>query len=152
MQRIGTYSSNFAEKVVHTFVPIHNFCSTFPQTDICMYTSIRTKTNAVTLATIMTSRPFFSSLTSYNLSRIAKLIEKDISRVLVQNRPCQLISKTNSMVHFINKEFHHYNDEENDLTMTSQTNAIHKTFAISCLSPTAIDLVLKQISINTRET
>ena len=148
LRRIGIYSSNFAEEIVHTFIPIHNLCITSPQTDICRYASIKTKTNAVKLATIMTSRPFFFSLMSYNLSRVAVLIEKDISRVLVQNHPRELIKKTNSVIHFINNEFHHYNDEENDLTTTSQTNDLYKTFTISCLSPTAIELVLKQININ----
>ena len=59
LRGLGVYSPNVVEQVVHSFVPLSQFCIASPNTDVCLYDSQVKTTNVVELATIMASRETF---------------------------------------------------------------------------------------------
>lgn len=101
LRGLGTYSPNVEEEIIHSFVPLSHFCIASPNADVCIYDSELKKTNVFELATIMTSRDTVHTLSSYNRGDVSKLIGKDISRILTQHHPYQIINNNNSTVHFI---------------------------------------------------
>ncbi|CAF1272415.1 unnamed protein product [Rotaria magnacalcarata] len=148
LRRIGTYSSTFVEEIVHTFIPLSNFCVISPKTDVCLYASLATKTNVVSLAKIMTSRHMIQTLSSHSSESVSRLIDKDLSRVLSHHHPDDIIRNTKSMVHFVNNEFHYQKNEKNLPTTTHTSNTIDNYSGITHLAATPIDLILKQIISN----
>jgi hypothetical protein len=91
LRPIGTSSPNVAEQIVHTLVPLSNFCAASPKTNVCLYTSLSTKTNVLELATTTTSRHMVHTSSTYASDRVLKLISEDISCVLAQHHPDQVL-------------------------------------------------------------
>jgi len=148
LQHIGTYSPNVVEQMVHTFIPIKQFCIMSPETDICMFSSLWKKTNVVELATMMTSRHNAHTLSSYNSDRVLSLISKDLSQVLKQHYPDEIINNNKSNFHFINNQFYYDKSDEKTLSTLSTNNAIDKYSDVTRLRRTSVEKILKQISNN----
>ncbi|CAF1497825.1 unnamed protein product [Rotaria magnacalcarata] len=147
LRRIGMYSANIIEEIVHTFIPIDNFCATSPQTNICVYGSLRTRTNVVPLATTMASRNTIHTLASYTSERVAALINKDVTRVLSQHHPDEILNNV-KMAHFIRNEVYYDKNDDKTLATISAASTIHSNSNIPLLQPTPIEIILKQISNN----
>jgi hypothetical protein len=143
LRRIGTYSPNVVEQIVHTFIPLDQFCIAKPKTDVCLYTS---KTNMVELASLMTSNQPIQALSSYDSDNVSKIIVNDIKRVLAQHH--EIIVNNLSAVHFVDNQFHYQKTEQKVLTTASLTNVIDNYPSIVSLRPKAIEIILKQINNN----
>jgi hypothetical protein len=103
LRRIGTYSPNIEEQIVDIFIPLNNFCAMSPETDVCMFGAIWKKTNVVELGTMMTSQHTFS----YNSDIVSSLVGKDITRVLTQHHPYDIINNNKSIFHLDNNQFYY---------------------------------------------
>jgi hypothetical protein len=86
LRRIGTYSPNAKEQIVHTFIPLNHFCAMSPATDVCVFGALWKKVNVVELATTITSQHTIS----YNSDIVSSLVGKDITRV-TQHHPNDII-------------------------------------------------------------
>jgi hypothetical protein len=148
LRRLGAYSPNVVEQIVHTFIPLDDFCVASPKTDVCLYASLSKKINVVELATMMTSRQTVHTLSSYDSDSVSRLTGKDIIRVLMQHNPNEIIKNTKSIVHFVNNQFHYQKSDEKGLKAASPTNAIDNYFDIPRLRPTSAEMIIKQISRN----
>jgi hypothetical protein len=149
LRHIGLYSPNVVEQIVHTFIPLKQFCITSPETDVCMFSSLWKKTNVVELATMMTSRHAVHTLSSYNSDSVFNLISKDISRVLMQHYPDEIIKNNKSIFHSVNNEFYFQENDEKTLIKLSTNNAIDNYSDVTRLRRTPIEIILKQINSNT---
>jgi len=148
LRRIGTFSPNAVEQIVHTFVPLNNLCVTSPESAICSYTTRSKKTNIFELVTFLTSRQPVHTLSSYDRDSVSRLIRKDISQALVQHHPDEIINNSNSTVHLINDHFHYRNSDDKALITLSSNNVINTYMNIPYLHPTSAEIILKQINNN----
>ncbi|CAF1120191.1 unnamed protein product [Rotaria sordida] len=148
LRRLGAYSPNVIEEIVHTFVPLSNFCVASPQTDICVYASVPVRTDIAQLAIMMTPRHTVRTPSSYDRDSVSRLIMKDISRVLAQHHPDEVIKNAKSIVHFVGNQFYHQKSDAGALMTTSPTNTIDDYSGISRIRSTSIEMILKQISSN----
>ncbi|CAF1377907.1 unnamed protein product, partial [Didymodactylos carnosus] len=148
LRRIGKYSSEVVEEIVHTFVPLDDYCVASPKTDVCLYTSLSTKTNVLELATMMAPRRTVHTLSAYDSNSVSRLIGKDISRVLGHYHPDQIIKETKSIVHFVDNEFHSQKNGGRTLITSSSSTAVDDQHEIPRFSQTTAAIILKQISSN----
>ena len=144
LQRLGAYSPSLIEQIVHTFIPLDSFCIVSPKTDICLYTSL-TKTNMVELVTMMASRQTVHTL-SYNKDNISKLITKDISQVLKQHHPDDIIKNVKSNVHLIDNHFYYQKGTDEALIPVSTNTGIDNDSRIQHLTLKTVEKMIKQIS------
>jgi hypothetical protein len=148
LRRIGKYSPNAVERIVHTFVPLNNLCLSSPESAICSYTTQSKKTNIFELVTFLTSRQLVHTLSSYDRDSVSRLIRKDISETLVQHHPDEIINNSNSTVHLINDHFYYRNSDDKALITLSPNNVINTYMNIPYLHPTPAEIILKQINNN----
>jgi len=148
LRRIGIYSPNVVEQIVHTFIPFNNLCLASPETAVCYYTSVSNKTNIFELVTFLASRQPVHTLSSYDSDSVSRLIRKDISQVLVQHHRDKIIKNNKSIVHFVNDQFYYQKSDEKALMTVSPNNAINTYPYIPYLQPTSAERILKQINNN----
>ncbi|CAF4284725.1 unnamed protein product, partial [Didymodactylos carnosus] len=148
LRRIGKYSSEVVEEIVHTFVPLDDYCVTSPKTDVCLYTSLSTKTNVLELATMMAPRRTVHTMSAYDSNSVSRLIGKDISRVLGHYHPDQIIKETKSIVHFVDNQFHSQKNGGRTFITPSSSTAVDDQHEIPRFSQTTAAIILKQISSN----
>jgi hypothetical protein len=148
LRHIGVYSPNVVEQIVHTFIPIKQFCMMSPETDVCMFSSLWKKTNVVELGTMMTSHHTVRTLSSYNSDSVLSLISKDLSQVLMQRHPDEIINYNKSIFHFLNNQFYYQKSDEKALSTLSTNKAINNYYDVTRLRQTSIEKILKQISNN----
>ncbi|CAF3434699.1 unnamed protein product [Rotaria socialis] len=148
LQRLGLYSPNLVEEVIHTFVPISRFCITSPQTDICQYASAPTDRNMALLTTMMSSNSIIHRFTSYNSENVSRLIGKDMIRVLAEHHPDNIIRHTKSIIHFVSNKFFYNKTVVDTFTTTTPGSTIESKPIISRVRSDLIDKFLKQISSN----
>jgi len=147
LRRIGTYSPNVVEQIVHTFIPLNQFCIASPTADICLYTSLSEKSNIVELFTLMTSNQSIHTSSSHDSENLSKSIGSDIIRVLKQHR--EIIRNNKSIVHFIDNQFYYEKTDQKALTTAPLTNVIDNYPSIIHLRhPTSVEILLKQINNN----
>ena len=147
LQRLGAYSPNLAEEVIHTFIPLSKFCIASPKTDVCQYASTPVDTNIALLNTVVSSRNIIRSLSSYNQESVSKVTEQAVIRVLSEHHPDNVIRNTKAVVHFVNKQFYYDRSAANSFQKTSPTNTIENYLAISPVRSNSVEKFLKQISI-----
>ncbi|CAM4958792.1 unnamed protein product [Rotaria socialis] len=148
LQRLGLYSPNLVEEVIHTFVPISRFCITSPQTDICQYASAPTDRNMALLTTMMSSNSIIHRFTSYNSENVSRLIGKDMIRVLAEHHPDNIIRHTKSIIHFVSNKFFYNKTVVDTFTTTTPDSTIESKPIISRVRSDLIDKFLKQTSSN----
>jgi hypothetical protein len=147
LRRIGAYSPTVVEQIVHTFIPLNQFCVTSPTADVCLYTSLSEKSNVVELATLMTSNQSIHTSPSHDSDSVSELIGNDIIRVLAQHR--EIIRNNKSIVHVIDNQFHYQKTDEKALTTASLTNVIDNYPSIVHLRRSmSVEIILKQINNN----
>ncbi|CAF1491245.1 unnamed protein product, partial [Adineta steineri] len=147
LQHIGSYSSNIKEQIVHTFIPINDFCNLSPKADICLYSSIKMKVNVLELTTMLTSNHNSYAFSNYDIDTVSKLNTKDITQVLSQHRSDIILKDTNSSTHFINNHFRYLTHNDNALPSTSFINSIDNNDALRFRAK-AIDMIIKQLNNN----
>ncbi|CAF1462912.1 unnamed protein product [Adineta steineri] len=148
LRRIGTYSPNIMEEVVHTFISLDNFCALQTTDAVCKYTSASTTTNIMELTTMITSKHGRDISFTYDRENVSNIIGIDLNHILVQHKPNEFLRNTKSSVHFVNNKFQYYNDDEKALSSTSSMNTIDKYNDILRFRPTSVDKVIKQINNN----
>jgi hypothetical protein len=147
LRRIGVYSPTIVEQIVHTFIPLNQFCVASPTTDICLYASLSEKSNVVQLAILMASNQSIHTSPSHDSDSVSELIGNDIIRVRAQHR--EIIRNNKSIVHFIDNQFHYQKTDEKALTTASLTNVIDNYSSIVNLRrSTSVEIILKQINNN----
>jgi hypothetical protein len=147
LRRIGTYSPNIAVKIVHTFVPFNNPCIALPETAACYYISRSKKINIVELVTMVTSRQSIHTTSPYDNDSVSRLIRKDISQVLAQYHPAEIINNK-SIIHFVNDQFHYQKNNKKALLTGAPNDTINNYPPIPYLHPTSTEIILKQINNN----
>jgi len=148
LRRIGAYSFNMEEQVVHTFVPLNDFCVLSPKTDVCVYTSFSKAANVLELATMMKSRHMSHTISTYDKDSVSKIITTDISQILEHHHPDEVFRNTKSNVHFINNQFFYQTDGDKTLTAASSINTVDNYSDILHFRPKSIDMIIKQINNN----
>ncbi|CAF2901811.1 unnamed protein product [Rotaria sp. Silwood2] len=151
LQRIGTYSTNMVEEVVHTFLSLDNFCAVQTTNAVCKYTSSSSTTNIIELATIITSDHIRDTSFSYDRDNVSQLIAKDLNRVLVQHKSDEFLRDTESNVHFINNKFYYNNNAAKLSPATTSINAVdnnNNNNNILQFRATSVDMIIKQINNN----
>jgi hypothetical protein len=145
LRRIGTYSPNAKEQIVHTFIPLNHFCAMSPATDVCVFGALWKKVNVVELATTITSQHTIS----YNSDIVSSLVGKDITRVLTQNHPDDIINNNKSIFHLINNQFYCQKSYEKALMTLCPNNDPDNYSDIQRVRPSSIGTIVKQIRSNT---
>lgn len=148
LQRIGAYSPNLVEEIIHTFIPSSRFCIVSPQADVCQYASAPVTTNMALLTTMMASHNIIRTISSYNSDSVSRLIEKDIIRVLEENHPDNIIRNTKSIVHFVNNQFYYNKTDVNKFTTMPSINTVNNHPVIPRVRSDSIEKFIKQISVN----
>ena len=148
LRRIGIYSPNVVEKVVHIFIPIINPCLALPETSVCYYISRSNNINIIELATMMVSRQPVRMISSFDQDSVSRLIRKDINQVLTKHNPAEIINSNNSIVHFINDQFYYQTNREKESMIEHQNNVINVDPHIPYLHPTPAEKILKQMNNN----
>jgi hypothetical protein len=148
LKRIGTYSPNVIPQIVHTFVPLNDFCIGSANTQVCLYISRAKKAKVLELATIMKSHHTAHTSPSFNINNMSRLITKDISRILMQDHPEGIIKDNKTIVHFVDDQFHYpQNNKKISITASPQT-AIDNYFDFTLMHPTSAELIVEQIKNN----
>ncbi|CAF4373503.1 unnamed protein product, partial [Didymodactylos carnosus] len=147
LQRIGIYSPKPVEVIIHTFVPLDDFCVASPKTDVCLYASLSTRTNVLELGTMMASRRTVHTLSTYDSDSASRMIGKDISRRLVHHSD-RILKENKSIVHVLHNQFHSQRNDEKSLITPSPMNIIGDQQEIPRFSQTTAANTLKQISSN----
>ena len=148
LRRIGTYSSNMKEQVVHTFVSLDDFCTVQTTDAVCRYTSASTTNNILELATLIPTRYARDTSTTYDRENVSKLIAKDLSDILVQHKPDEFLQNTKSSVHFVNNQFYYQNNADKALPSTSSMKIVDNYDEILRFRPTSAETIIKQINSN----
>ncbi|CAF1387277.1 unnamed protein product, partial [Didymodactylos carnosus] len=146
LQLIGIYSPKLVEGIIHTFVPLDDFCVASPKTDVCLYASLSTRTNVLELGTMMASRTLHT-LSTYDSDSVSRMIGKDISRRLAHYSD-RILKENKSIVHVLHNQFHSQMDDEKSLITPSPMNIIGDQQEIPRFSQTTASKILKQISSN----
>jgi len=103
LRPIGTYSPNVKEQIVNTFIPLNHFRAMSPETDVCVFGALWKKANVVELTTRITSQHTIS----YNSDIVSSLVGKDITRVLTQHHPDDIINNNKSIFYLVNNQFYY---------------------------------------------
>lgn len=148
LRRVGIYSPDLTEEIVHTFIPLNHFCTASPETSVCLYASLRTKTSIISLATMIASHRAAQTLPFYNAERVSRLINQDIRRVLMQHNPEHILKSSKSMIHFVNNQFHYQNAQDNAITTKAMQNEIENYSDVDRLPQLPAEIIRKQISSN----
>jgi hypothetical protein len=148
LRRIGAYSTNMVEQVVHTFLSLDDFCAVQATDAVCIYTSASTKTNIMELATMITSHHIGDTSFDYDRENVSQLIAKDLSHILVQHKPNEFLRDTESSVHFINNQFYYQKNADKLSTSTSYINTVDNYNDIVRFRPTSVHKIIKQINSN----
>jgi len=148
LKRVGTYSANVVEKMIHTFMPIVNLCLALLETPVCYYISRSRKINIIELVTMILSRPPVHTASSFDRDCVSGLIRNGISQVLMQHHPAEIINSNNSIVHFINDQYYYQRNSEKELMIVHRNKAISVVPQIPYLHPTSAEKVLKQMNNN----
>lgn len=147
LRRIGKYSPYVVEQIIHSFIPLNQFCIASPTADICLYTSLSEKSNIVELATLITSNQSIHTSSSHDSENVSKSIGSDLIRVLEQHQ--DIVKNNKSIVHFIDNQFYYEKNDQKALTTESVTNDIDNYSSIIHLRhPTSVEILLKQINNN----
>jgi hypothetical protein len=148
LKRIGLYSPNIVEQIVHTFVSLDNFCAVQTTDAVCKYTSTSTTKNIMELATMITPRHARDTSSTYDREIVSKLIAKDLIRIVVQHKPDEFLRDTKSSVHVINNQFHYQKNDDKALTPASSINTVDNYNDILRFHPASVDIIIKQINNN----
>ncbi|CAF3390916.1 unnamed protein product [Rotaria socialis] len=148
LRRLGVYSSDVAEEIVHTFIPINNLCVLSPETDVCQYASLPLDTNVAQLATTTIPGNTARTLSPYNTENIPRLIREGVSRVLAQHHPDEIIKNYKSIAHFVDNQFYYHKSDVNAIITTSPTNTLDKDIGISRFRSNSMEIIRKQINNN----
>ena len=136
LQRLGAYSLTLAEEVIHTFIPLSNFCILSPQTDVCRYVSTPIDMNMALLTTMTAPRHITQTQSSYNNEGVSRLTSKDVVRVLTEHRPDDIINNAKAIIHFVDNQFYYHRSVSETVATTPATSIIENQFRISCLPST----------------
>jgi hypothetical protein len=147
LRRLGVYSPNVVEQIVHTFLPLHNFCVASPNADVCAYDSENKTANVLELGTMVESRNTINTL-SYSKSDVSRLIGNDLNRILTQHQPDKTIDDSKSIIQFFNKKFFYTKSSKDILESEPQSNAIKSYSNIPRLRSTSAEQILQHISNN----
>ena len=85
---------------------------------------------------------------SYNRDIVSRYITNDLSRILLQNHPDEIIQNEKSIIHFVNNRFHFSNSNEEASMKIKFNNCIASYSPISTRPPTPIKIILQQINTN----
>jgi hypothetical protein len=127
-------------------IPLNDLCTVLPTTDVCLLTSHASRTNVMELATTLSSRDVSTALPRYDGNQISTLIRNDISRILRNHRTDANITKTNSVVHFVDNRIHSTTNIKNTLVSSTKSSADSDQSDILRVSPVPSTIILKQIS------
>ncbi len=148
LQRIGAYSSKLNEEIVHSIVPLDDFCVSSPTTDVCLFASHKTRTSILELATILSSRDMVTALPRYDSDQVSNYIGNDINRICRIHRPDAFTINTNSTVHFIDNQLHSTNTIKNSLLNPTKSLVDSNQSDIPRIALKSHSIILRQISNN----
>jgi hypothetical protein len=86
---------------------------------------------------------------SYNSDIVSTLFAKDITPVLTEHHPDDIINNNKSIFHRVNNQFYYQKSHEKAFMTLSPNNAVDNYSDIQCLRPSSIEIILKQIRSNT---
>jgi hypothetical protein len=149
LQYIGPYSSKLKEEIIYSVLPLNNFCINSPSADICQLISKPMHTNEanmVELSTILSSRDALTALPRYDRNQVSNLILDDINRIFqIHHLRDAFITKTNSIVHYIDNRLYSTNNIENSLLNSTNTLVDNNQSNIPYISSSASSIILRQI-------
>lgn len=145
LQQIGVYSDKLEESIFHIFVPYNNLCIDSPNTDVCEYVK-STDPDIVEIGTLIPHSNRMSTIN--NRENISYTIQKDIRRIFSFHKIDKFISKSKSIVYFIDNEFYVTRNAAESTKMISPFSAnINQTTLIRHATNPAT-LVLEQVFNN----
>ncbi|CAF1143035.1 unnamed protein product [Didymodactylos carnosus] len=106
LQRIGQYSSKLEGEIVRSVIPLNGLCLTSSSTDVCQFTTFNTRINTFEFATVLPSRDTVTALPRYESDQLSYLIQEDVNRIFKIPRTDTTILKMDSIMHYINNQFH----------------------------------------------
>ena len=148
LRHLGLYSSKLKEEIVHSAVPLNNLCVESSSTNICLFVSGAISTNIVEVATILSSRDMVTVLPRYDTKQISGFIQNDISRILQIHRSSRYTTKTSSVIHFIDNQFHSTKNIEDSWLNSTKVLVVGDQSRIPGVSPSPPAIILRQISNN----
>ena len=109
LQRLGLYSSELKEDLVHSVIPFGDLCTSSPMIEQCTVTSLPTSKALIELITIQPSYDIVSALPRFNERQISHLLGNDLARLLRIHRSKKFVADINSIVHLARDEFYSVN-------------------------------------------
>ena len=117
LQRLGLYSSELKEDLVHSVIPFGDLCTSSPMIEQCTVTSLPTSKALIELITIQPSYDIVSALPRFNERQISHLLGNDLARLLRIHRSKKFVADINSIVHLARDEFYSVDDTDGAIDM-----------------------------------
>ncbi|UJR07042.1 hypothetical protein I4U23_011330 [Adineta vaga] len=146
LRRLGVYSPNVEEQIVHSFVSLNDLCIASPNVDVCIQNTQLRAANMFELAVVMTPHDTVYKLFSYDKDAVSKLVRHDIDRILTQYNPGELIDSKKGNIHFINNRFHHQNHDDKALVPSATNNVLDIHSDVPRVRSTAAEIIIQRIS------
>ncbi|CAF1477903.1 unnamed protein product [Adineta steineri] len=148
LRRLGVYSRNVVEQIVHTFLPLYTFCVATPNADVCVYDSENKTSNVLELGTIVKPRDTINTLSFYNNNVVSRLTGNDLNRILTQHQPDKTTDDIKSIIHFFNKQFFSPESNTHQLKSESQNNVVAGDSNIPRIRSSSAEKILQHITNN----
>jgi len=145
LRRLGIYSANIVEQIIHSIIPLNDLCVTQPNANICSYSSQLRTTKIFELSTVLASGNIVQTF-SYDKDDVSKSIGNDIIRVFSQHQPEQFMNKQNDMIHFSNNKFYHKNQTNQAIQSTLENNVVDNFSDIPRIRSTSAQQVIHHIN------
>lgn len=148
LEYVGSYSPEYEKVILHTFVPLRDFCLNTPTTDICMRTSQLKNRNMLELSTISSTRNTILSNFQRRINDISNLINADISKILSNHHSGEFFTNIKSNFHYFDNNFY-VNDKTSQLDqVNSNHNDVTNLITQQHRFKTSASIVLEQIMRN----
>ncbi|UJR18767.1 hypothetical protein I4U23_005673 [Adineta vaga] len=148
LRRLGDYSPNLVKQIVHTFLPLHNFCIASSNSDVCVYDLEHKNVNVLEIGTIMSSRESVHTLSSFHKNNISKLINDDLNHILMHQHD-KSFPNNKSIFHYFKKQFFCQKQmDKSTLTSTLESDGLSIHTNIPRARAVPAEIILQHITNN----
>ena len=139
-QRLGLYSSELKENLVHSVISFGDFCTSSPMIEQGTVTCLPISKTLIELTTISPTYEILSIVPRFNERQISHLPRNDLTRLLRIHRSKNFVAGINSILHRARDEFYSVNgtngaieiqpsspSEDEQMHMPKLTESVHRT-------------------------
>ena len=146
LRRLGFYSSELKEDLVHSVIPFGALCTSSPMIPECKVISLPTSITLIELITISQSHDVVSALPRFDDRRISRLIGNDIGRLLRIHRSKKFVTEINAVVHLVHDEFYSVNYTKGALDMQPTSPSEDEQLDIPKITESVQKTILRKVN------